>query len=59
METMTDIIATTRRYRKEALEMVEAVRGGAPLAPGLDREEALEALAEIIETYDRTLRRYR
>jgi hypothetical protein len=58
METMADILADTKRYRAEAIKMLQAVKAGARLAHGMSRDEAIQILTENIAQYDRVLHRY-
>ena len=60
METMTDILADTKRYRDEAVALMSDLRSGRKkIVPGtLSLEEAIRVLEENIATYDRTLANY-
>jgi hypothetical protein len=59
MESMTDILADTQRYRDEALWMIEKINAGAVrLAAGMTKDAAVRILTENIVHYDNIIRRY-
>jgi hypothetical protein len=57
MEPM-DLLADTRRYLAAAIEQLEAINAGAPIAKPVTQDQAINILTEQIGLFESVLRRY-
>jgi len=58
MEPM-DLLADARRQLAGAINQLEAINAGAPIAAPLTREQAINIVTEQIGLFESVLRRYR
>jgi hypothetical protein len=58
MEQM-DLLADTRRDLAMAIQQLEVINSGIPIAPPLTRDEAINIVTEHIGFFESVLRRYK